>query len=48
MPGQGHGYGKMTEYFFWLKADYFSKHLLGVEISDVDMVEMNRDIPQNK
>jgi dipeptidyl aminopeptidase/acylaminoacyl peptidase len=48
MPGQRHGYGKMTEYFFWLKADYFSKHLLGVEINDVDMVEMNRNIPQNK
>ena len=48
MPGQRHGYGKMTEYFFWLKADYFSKHLLGVEITDVDMVEMNRDVPQNK
>jgi dipeptidyl-peptidase-4 len=48
MPGQRHGYGKMTEYFFWLKADYFSKHLLGVESTDVDMIEMNRDIPQNK
>ncbi|MFK5889354.1 MAG: DPP IV N-terminal domain-containing protein [Flavobacteriaceae bacterium] len=48
MPGQRHGYGSMTEYFFWLKADYFSKHLLGVDRpNNVDILEMNRDIPQN-
>lgn len=47
MPGQRHGYGKMTEYFFWLKADYFSKHLLGVEANNVNMLEMNRDKPKN-
>ena len=46
MPGQRHGFGRMTEYFFWLKADYFSKHLLGVEINDVDMNEMNRERPK--
>ncbi len=46
-PTQRHGYGDMTEYFFWKKADYFSKHLLGVETNDVDMFEMNRDKPKN-
>ena len=46
MPGQRHGYGRMTEYFFWMKADYFSKHLLGTEIKDIDMIEMNRDKPK--
>ena len=46
-PTQRHGYGDMTEYFFWKKADYFSKHLLGVETKDLDMVEMNRDKPKN-
>tara|TARA_R110002073_G_scaffold15953_1_gene62063 strand:- start:19733 stop:22273 length:2541 start_codon:yes stop_codon:yes gene_type:complete len=46
MPGQRHGYGSMTEYFFWVKADYFSKHLLGVEVSNADMEEMNRDKPK--
>jgi len=47
-PGQRHGYGKMTEYFFWLKADYFSKYLLGVDKrGTVDLLEMNRDTPQN-
>jgi len=43
LPGQRHGFGRMTEYFFWMKADYFSKHLLGVEMNNVDMIEMNRD-----
>jgi len=47
MTGQRHGYGNMTEYFFWLKADYFSKHLLGVEANNVNMLEMNRDKPKN-
>ena len=46
MPGQRHGYGDMTEYFFWLKADYFSKSLLGVSSTNVDMLEMNRDKPK--
>jgi len=46
MPGQRHGYGKMTEYFFWLSADYFSKHLLDVQATNVDMLEMNRSKPK--
>ena len=45
---QRHGYGNMTEYFFWMKADYFSKHLLGKEATSVDITEMNRDKPRNK
>ena len=31
-----------------LKADYFSKHLLGVEINKVDMEEMNREKPKKR
>ena len=46
-PGQRHGFGSMTEYFFWMKADYFSKHLLGVEATSVDMTEMNRAKPKD-
>lgn len=46
LPGQRHGYGNMTEYFFWLKADYFAKHLLGVASTNVDMLEINRDKPK--
>jgi len=47
-PTQRHGYGNMTEYFFWKKADYFTKHLLGVETKDIDMVEMNREKPRKE
>ena len=43
-PGSRHGF-RDREYWFWRKADYFSKHLLGVETNFVDLVEMNRDIP---
>jgi len=47
LPGQRHGYGAMTEYFFWRMADYFSHWLIGDE-SDrpVDMEEMDREQPQ--
>lgn len=48
LPGQRHGYGDMTEYHFWLMGDYFSKWLLGDFSQPVDIMEMNRDTPQNK
>ena len=48
MPGQRHGFGSMTEYSFWLRADHFSKHFLGVEATSVDITEMNRDNPKKK
>jgi dipeptidyl aminopeptidase/acylaminoacyl peptidase len=44
LPGQRHGYGTMTEYFFWKMCDYFSLHLLGDDSQPVDMEEMNREI----
>ncbi len=46
-PGQRHGFGDMNEYFFWLRSDYFSKHLLGDERDSTDILEMNRDKPMN-
>lgn len=46
-PGQRHGYGDMSEYFFWRMADYFSEHLLGDYNHPVDIVEMNREIEQS-
>jgi dipeptidyl aminopeptidase/acylaminoacyl peptidase len=46
LPGQRHGYGDMTEYFFWRMADYFSEHLLGDHERPVNIVEMDREIPQ--
>jgi len=48
MPGQRHGFGSMTEYSFWLRADHFSKYLLGEENMDVDFMFMNLNQPRNK
>ncbi len=45
-PTQRHGYGSMSEYFFWMKADYFSEHLLGVGPNEIDYTEMNRERPK--
>lgn len=47
MPGQRHGFGSMTEYSFWLRADHFSKYLLGKEVTDVDLLFMNLNKPMN-
>ena len=43
-PGQRHGFGNMSDYWFWLRAEYFVKHLLGddrwsVNISQLDVEE---------
>ena len=42
-PGKRHGYGDMNEYFFWIRADYFCKHLIGDYSQDVDIEELNRE-----
>lgn len=46
MPGVRHGLNT-NEYFFWLKADYFSKHLLGKDDFSVDMNIINQNVPKN-
>lgn len=49
LPGQRHGFGNMSEYFFWKMGDYFAEHLLGDSKSDeVDMMEMNRETPKRR
>lgn len=47
MPGQRHGFGDMTEYFFWKMGDYFCQWLLGDFSQPMDMVEMNKEVEQN-
>jgi len=49
LPGQRHGFGDMTEYFFWRMTDYFSTHLLGDNSGalGVDIEHMNRDTEQS-
>ncbi len=41
-PGQQHGYrGQMGDYWFWLRAEYFVKHLLGDSHWNPDIIELN-------
>ncbi|TVP45954.1 MAG: S9 family peptidase [Gemmatimonadales bacterium] len=42
-PGQRHGYGNMGDYWFWQRAEYFVKHLLGDTRWNADIVELNRE-----
>ncbi|HEV3325832.1 MAG TPA: DPP IV N-terminal domain-containing protein [Puia sp.] len=47
LPGQRHGYGDMTEYFWWRMADYFSRYLIGDESERTVAIEdMDRDVEQ--
>ncbi|MFC3197487.1 DPP IV N-terminal domain-containing protein [Parapedobacter deserti] len=48
LPGQRHGFGDMTEYFFWKMGDYFCEHLLGDHKDGVDITEINREMPRKR
>lgn len=43
LPGERHPYGSDTEYVFWLKGDYFCKHLIGDYSISTDIFEMDRE-----
>jgi dipeptidyl aminopeptidase/acylaminoacyl peptidase len=45
-PEQRHGYGDMSDYWFWLRAEYFAQWLLGAERTGVDVIELNNARPQ--
>ena len=45
--GQRHGYGSMGDYWFWLRAEYFAKHLLGDERTAADITELNNEREQS-
>lgn len=47
MPGQRHGFGDMTEYFFWMQGDYFCKWLLGDFSQPVDVTEIIKEQEQS-
>jgi len=48
LPTQRHGFGDMTEYWFWKTADHFAKYLLGDNSErSVDIEEINRDADQS-
>lgn len=43
LPGQRHGFGDMTEYFFWKMSDYFSKYLIGNSRDEVEIPQLNNN-----
>jgi len=46
LPGKRHGYADAANYFFWVRADYFCRHLIGDMSERIDMVELNREREQ--
>lgn len=46
LPGRRHAYGEDNEYFFWVRADYFAKHLIGDFDQSVDLWEINNERQQ--
>ncbi len=46
LPGKRHGFADATNYFFWVRADYFCKHLIGDAAESVDLVELIREQEQ--
>jgi dipeptidyl aminopeptidase/acylaminoacyl peptidase len=47
-PGQRHGFGDMSDYWYWLRAEYFVKHLLGDWRWNVDMIELQGERPKTR
>ncbi len=45
-PGQRHGFGNMSDYWYWLRAEYFVRHLLGDDQWDVDITELQVEQPK--
>ena len=47
-PGQRHGYGDMGDYWHWLRAEYFVKHLIGDTYWDPDIAQLNLEKEKKK
>jgi dipeptidyl-peptidase 4 len=47
-PGQRHGYGNMSDYWFWLRAEFFVKHLLGDSQWSADIIPLQVDKPRGR
>ena len=47
LPGKRHGYADFASYFFWVRADFFAKHLLGDYSQPVDILELTREREQS-
>ncbi|HSG09497.1 MAG TPA: DPP IV N-terminal domain-containing protein [Longimicrobiales bacterium] len=47
-PGQRHGYGNMSDYWYWLRAEYFVKHLLGDDQWNADITQLQVERPKTR
>jgi dipeptidyl aminopeptidase/acylaminoacyl peptidase len=47
-PGQRHGYGNMSDYWFWLRAEYFVRHLLGDDRWNASIAELDVEREQTR
>ena len=46
LPGLRHSFQPEQDYVFWLRSDFFCRHLLGKSADSVDMIELNREKEQ--
>ncbi|MDP2877208.1 MAG: hypothetical protein Q8O00_13555 [Holophaga sp.] len=46
IPGARHGFGAANDYFNWVRAEYFCKHLLGEANTSLDLMELAREQAQ--
>jgi dipeptidyl-peptidase 4 len=46
LPGLRHSFQPAQDYVFWLRSDFFCRHLLGESPRSVDIVELNREKEQ--
>ena len=47
LPGLRHSFQPAQDYVFWLRSDFFNRHLLGKAPDSVDMLELNREKEQS-
>lgn len=45
-PGQRHGFGNMSDYWYWLRAEYFVTHLLGDSRWSANITELDLEREQ--
>jgi len=46
-PGQRHGFGRMNDYWFWLRAEYFVEHLLGDDRWNANVRPLRKEAPSD-
>lgn len=47
-PGQRHGYGTMSDYWYWVRAEYFVRNLLGDDRWNADFTELQVEKPKTR